>query len=303
MAQRVFSKKRRGLGLALGLVLGLFGISRAFSAGSDPAMVDLGGSSTAVPAQPANPETKPSPTEQLSLRVNLPATRLDLYVNGKFDRSYNVAIGMPKYPTPIRDYSISHIVWNPWWIPPDSEWAQDAEKTPPGPGNPLGAVKLLMEDGIRIHGTNAPRSIGRASSHACLRMRSEDIKALAWKIQQAYSDKTDPELLEMYKKNPRSTFWVTLFAGVPVTVEYRQVETRGDKFLIHPDRYGRGGLQEELEAAFSGHPDLAVTKPLLAKLKKLRGKGTVEASPQELTQWSLGEEPQSSPESLPAKKS
>ncbi|MCC7344599.1 MAG: L,D-transpeptidase [Deltaproteobacteria bacterium] len=282
--------------LACGWVAGIFGFSAARAdmvAGPPPESLssDLG------------PESRPTPLEQLSLKINLPATRLDLYVNGRLDRSYSVAIGMPRYPTPIRDYNISHIVWNPWWIPPDSDWAEGAEKTPPGPGNPLGAVKMLMEDGIRIHGTNAPRSIGRAASHACLRMKADDVKELAWRIQLAYSEKRDPELLDKYQRNRRSSFWVTLFEGVPVSVEYRQVERQGDKFLIHPDRYGRGGLEAELEAALATHPQVTVSKDLVKKLRKLRAKGTVEASLEDLTQWSLGEPASPPAESNPTKRS
>ncbi|MDL1871994.1 L,D-transpeptidase [Deltaproteobacteria bacterium PRO3] len=276
---------------------------RGLGVGPGPARADMiGGPPPESRSSDLGPESRPTPLEQLSLKINLPATRLDLYVNGRLDRSYSVAIGMPKYPTPIRDYNISHIVWNPWWIPPDSDWAEGAEKTPPGPGNPLGAVKMLMEDGIRIHGTNAPRSVGRAASHACLRMKADDIKELAWRIQMAYSEKRDPELLDKYSKNRRSSFWVTLFEGVPVSVEYRQVERQGDKFLIHPDRYGRGGLEAELEAALAAHPQVTISKDLVKKLRKLRAKGTVEASLEELTQWSLGE-PAPSPESAPTKRS
>lgn len=231
------------------------------------------------------PESQPTPAELLSIQINLPAARLDLYSNGKKVISYPVAIGMPKYPTPDRDYYITHIVWNPWWIPPDSEWAAEAEKTPPGPGNPLGPVKLLMQNGILIHGTNSPSSIGRAASHACLRMKADDVRALAWRIQLAYSDKRDPELFEKYKKNRRSSYWVTLFAEVPVLIEYRQVELEGDKVWIHPDRYWRGGLQDELVSLLAQHPDVAVTPKLLEKLRKLRRKGSVEASFSELTEW------------------
>jgi hypothetical protein len=215
------------------------------------------------------PESQP--TELLSILINLPAARLDLYSNGQKAASYPVAIGMPKYPTPQRDYNITHIVWNPWWIPPDSEWALEAVKTPPGPGNPLGPVKLLMQDGILIHGTNSPSSIGRAASHACLRMKTDDVR--------------DPELLEKYKKNRRSSYWVTLFAEVPVSIEYRQVEMEGDKVKIHPDRYWRGGFQDELAALLIQHPDVAVTPKLLEKLRKLRRKGTVEATLVELSDW------------------
>ncbi len=292
-AQRLKALRR---GVAAGLLLGVLGL------GSTHANMP-GGPLPESLSSDLSPESRPTPLEQLSLKINLPAARLDLYVNGRYDRSYSVAIGMPKYPTPIRDYNISHIVWNPWWIPPDSDWAEGAEKTPPGPGNPLGAVKLLMEDGIRIHGTNAPRSVGRAASHACLRMKADDIKELAWRIQAAYSEKRDPELLDKYQKNRRSSFWVTLFEGVPVSVEYRQVEKRGDRFLIHPDRYGRGGLEAELEAALAPHPQVPINKDLVKKLRKLRAKGTVEASLEELTQWSLGDTPAAPAESAPTRRS
>jgi len=300
---RIGAKALNGLCLVAALCFAILSISKDLLAGEQPVAAELHGEGPESRPADLNPESHPSPSEKISLRVNLPATRLDLYVNDKFDRSYDVAIGMPKYPTPIRDYNISYIVWNPWWIPPDSDWAQDAEKTPPGPGNPLGAVKLLMEDGIRIHGTNAPRSIGRAASHACLRMRSDDVKELAWTIQQAYSDKNDPSLLDKYKKNPRSTFWITLFEGVPVSVQYSQVEIRGDKVFIYPDRYSKGGLEQELETALAKHPEISVNKTLLAKIKKLRSKGTIETTYQELTQWSLGDASSPMPDAPTSKKS
>lgn len=232
------------------------------------------------------PETLPSPlftpTEEVSVKINVPATRLDLYVAGKLAKSYKVAVGMPKYPTPTGDLNISYIIWNPWWLPPDSEWAKDAEKTPPGPGNPLGPVKMLMENGIRIHGTNAPGSIGRAASHACMRMKSAEAKELAWEIQQRYSEKNDPELLETYKKNSRSSYWVKLGQEVPVSIEYKLVEREGDKFLIHPDRYGRGSLQKELEGALGENSEIVVDKDFLKKLNKKRTQGTLEITLQEL---------------------
>lgn len=223
------------------------------------------------------------PKEKVFIKINLPATRLDFYVDGTLRKSYQVAIGMPKYPTPIRDYNITYINWNPWWIPPESDWAANAQKTPPGPGNPLGPVKMMMEDGIRIHGTNAPGSVGRAASHACMRMKNAEAQELAWEIQQRYSDKTDPALLETYQKQRRTPYWITLGQVVPVYVEYRLVERDGDKFLIHPDRYWRGGLQKELEEALAAHPDIVVDKEFIKKLTKLRVKGgTLEMTLQDL---------------------
>lgn len=248
------------------------------------------------------PESQPTPAELLSIKINLPAARLDLYSNGQKVISYPVAIGMPKYPTPDRDYYITHIVWNPWWIPPESEWAVDAQKTPPGPGNPLGPVKLLMQDGILIHGTNAPSSVGRAASHACLRMKADDVRALAWRIQLAYSDKRDPALFEKYKNNRKSSFWVTLFAEVPVIVEYRQVELEDQKVVIYPDRYWRGGLQEELSSLLAKYPEVLVNPKLMDKIKKLRKKGSVETSVTELASWALDDatlQPVATPQTAP----
>ena len=54
---------------------------------------------------------------------------------------------------------------------------------PGGPENPLGARALyLFQNGhdtyFRIHGTNAPRSIGRSVSNGCIRMLNEHVKDL-----------------------------------------------------------------------------------------------------------------------------
>jgi hypothetical protein len=50
---------------------------------------------------------------------------------------------------------------------------------PSGPGNPLGPRWLgLNKKSYGIHGTNAPRSIGKAVSHGCIRLRNPDIVRL-----------------------------------------------------------------------------------------------------------------------------
>ncbi len=292
------SRQRIFAAVVLGLFLGLLGLSsvQAQDLGS-PALKG----ENPPPATDLSPESQPTPftpKERVQIKINIPATRLDLYVEGKFKKSYKIAVGMPQYPTPITDLNISYIIWNPWWIPPDSEWAQDAEETPPGPGNPLGPVKMLLENGIRIHGTNAPGSIGRAASHACMRMYSKDAKELAWEIQQRYSEKNDAALLETYKKNSKTSYWVKLGEEVSVEIEYKLVEFKEDKILIHPDRYGRGGFQKALEAALVGQPEIVVDKELVKKLNGMRKKGSIEIT---LTQ--LKEIGQPALQEIPATKS
>jgi lipoprotein-anchoring transpeptidase ErfK/SrfK len=48
-----------------------------------------------------------------------------------------------------------------------------------GPENPLGARAMYLGSSIyRIHGTNAPDSIGKAASSGCIRMLNEDVTEL-----------------------------------------------------------------------------------------------------------------------------
>ena len=48
-----------------------------------------------------------------------------------------------------------------------------------GPGNPMGARALYLGNTIyRIHGTNAPHTIGQRVSSGCIRMLNEDVTDL-----------------------------------------------------------------------------------------------------------------------------
>jgi lipoprotein-anchoring transpeptidase ErfK/SrfK len=67
----------------------------------------------------------------------------------------------------------------PDWIPP-AEMLQRQPYLPRfmagGPGNPLGARALYLAGTVyRIHGTNAPETIGKQVSSGCIRMVNEDV--------------------------------------------------------------------------------------------------------------------------------
>ena len=48
-----------------------------------------------------------------------------------------------------------------------------------GPGNPMGARAMYLSGSVyRIHGTNAPKSIGTRVSSGCIRMLNEDVQDL-----------------------------------------------------------------------------------------------------------------------------
>jgi len=71
----------------------------------------------------------------------------------------------------------------PDWRPPAEMIARERKKgkilptlVKGGPQNPLGARALYLGSTLyRIHGTNAPWTIGQAVSSGCIRMRNEDV--------------------------------------------------------------------------------------------------------------------------------
>lgn len=71
----------------------------------------------------------------------------------------------------------------PDWHPPKEMIARDPrlpDKMTGGLKNPLGALALYLGNTLyRIHGTNDPKSIGRAASSGCFRMMNEHVLHLA----------------------------------------------------------------------------------------------------------------------------
>lgn len=100
--------------------------------------------------------------------------------------TYPVGLGQQGWKTPTGKTTIVKKRENPIWIPPDSIRAKYARKgqilpayVPAGPNNPLGLYALnLGWTNYRMHGTNAPGSVGLRSSHGCIRMLPEDIERL-----------------------------------------------------------------------------------------------------------------------------
>ena len=96
---------------------------------------------------------------------------LYLYRGMRLWRTFGVATGQSSYPTPLGRWSIVTMQRNPWWYPPDSDWARGESPIPPGPGNPLGTRWMgLSASGVGIHGTPDSASIGYSASHGCIRM-------------------------------------------------------------------------------------------------------------------------------------
>jgi lipoprotein-anchoring transpeptidase ErfK/SrfK len=142
---------------------------------------------TAVKADSAEPKAKADLRElgtvdgPVSLKADLSSRTLTVRGANGAIKTFNIAVGSPKYPTPPGRYSIRKIVWNPSWIPPESKWAR--KETPKGPGergNPMKVAKIFFrEPDYYIHGTGEVNSLGDAASHGCLRMHPDEIAELA----------------------------------------------------------------------------------------------------------------------------
>ena len=79
-------------------------------------------------------------------------------------------------------YKISRKAEWPDWTPPP-EMIERQPYLPRfmagGPGNPMGAAALYIGATVyRIHGTNAPETIGQAVSSGCFRLVNEDVQDL-----------------------------------------------------------------------------------------------------------------------------
>jgi lipoprotein-anchoring transpeptidase ErfK/SrfK len=75
--------------------------------------------------------------------------------------------------------------WPSWEAPPDmvkQKLAQSGTLTG-APGNPLGARVLELGDNrSRIHGTNAPKTIGTNVAFGCIRLVNDDIVDLYGRV-------------------------------------------------------------------------------------------------------------------------
>ena len=104
------------------------------------------------------------------------------YVLG-MDRAvmYRIASAKPGFEWQGTNKVSAKTQW-PDWRPPVEMQARRPELPTfmaGGPKNPLGARAIYLGSTIyRIHGTNEPKSIGKAASSGCIRMLNEDVSEL-----------------------------------------------------------------------------------------------------------------------------
>ncbi len=157
--------------------------------------------------------------------VNVPQRLLFLVEQGRVAAVYPVAAGRPAWRTPVGQFRVATREIDPVWDVPASIQREQLSlgrpapvRVPPGPENPLGDRWLGLDAlGIGIHGTNAPGSIYRLSTHGCIRLQPAHAR-------------------ELYDR---------VAVGTPVAILYEPVLTAlvdGQWWLeVHPDAYRLAG--------------------------------------------------------------
>ena len=123
------------------------------------------------------------------LVINIPEMRLYLFPektkagDDVAVHTWAIGIGTDETPSPVGAFRITAMDKNPTWYVPDSIYRKmDPPKrrvVGPGPDNPLGEYRMRLSKGLySIHGTNIPWSIGRLTTHGCIRLYPEDISQL-----------------------------------------------------------------------------------------------------------------------------
>jgi lipoprotein-anchoring transpeptidase ErfK/SrfK len=128
--------------------------------------------------------------------ISLPDRKVALFEDGRVVRIYPIAVGKHTTPSPNGSFHIASRVVKPTWYHP-------GKVVPAGPANPLGTRWMgLGYKGYGIHGTNRPKSIGKAASHGCIRMRNQDVEDLFERVEVGdpveLLTETSPELAKAF---------------------------------------------------------------------------------------------------------
>ncbi len=198
--------------------------------------------------------------------ANAAGFEVNLWRDGAHVKRWAAISGKKATQTPSLMAEAVAVNFNPWWEVPKSiaeesgmraggryVWEGNRFRQPPGPGNALGRMKVIMPNhhNIYLHDTPSRGLFGaqnRAFSHGC--MRVEDALGFATALLDgARSRQQIDKLFEVEKPlpgavpgkpaEPKSTV-VSLPQKVPVYVTYMTVTVKPDGAVAyHKDIYGR----------------------------------------------------------------
>ena len=126
----------------------------------------------------AQEQTPPPESHSWLIVINLDTFKLTIYDNNELYKTYPVALGRKKTPTPSGKFTILTKAKNPAW---GGNGNPKRAKKGGAPDNPLGPRWLGTSAGkkpgnsIGIHGTIDPKAIGTRASGGCIRMNNKDV--------------------------------------------------------------------------------------------------------------------------------
>jgi lipoprotein-anchoring transpeptidase ErfK/SrfK len=110
--------------------------------------------------------------------IDTPNTYLYLVLGGGQAMRYGIGVGRDGFTWSGTQSVTKKAEWPDWTPPPEMIARQPylPRHMAGGPGNPLGARAMYLGGTVyRIHGTNAPETIGTRVSSGCLRLTNEDV--------------------------------------------------------------------------------------------------------------------------------
>ncbi len=163
---------------------------------------------------------EPPILHDLAIEVDVSARQLLVYHADASPVTYEIAVGAHGHATPRGDFEMDSIVWNPGWVPPDSDWAKGARARKPGdPNNPMQGAKIFFRKPYYyIHGTNDIDSLGDAASHGCVRMNPDEVVKLARLIMEHAGEPRTDAWFDWIRDNPDKFVSVSLPRPVRLTV-------------------------------------------------------------------------------------
>jgi len=113
--------------------------------------------------------------------IDTPHTYLYLVLGGGQAMRYGIGVGRDGFTWSGVQSVTKKAEWPDWTPPPEMIARQPylPRHMAGGPGNPLGARAMYLGGTVyRIHGTNAPETIGTHVSSGCIRLTNQDVSDL-----------------------------------------------------------------------------------------------------------------------------
>src|ERR1700742_195436 len=137
--------------------------------------------------------------------IDTPNTYLYLVMGNGQAMRYGIGVGRDGFTWSGIQSITKKAEWPDWTPPPEMIQRQPylPRQMAGGPGNPLGARAMYLGGTVyRIHGTNAPATIGTHVSSGCIRLTNEDVSDLYSRVN--VGTKVIVKPMDRHAENPAS---------------------------------------------------------------------------------------------------